>query len=80
MIHQVLSKVGFSESKSSLIAPPWGQSTWCPSGDLNKVLKYLSSDSFELLEGILLRTISMKVLFLVALATANGVWELQARF
>ena len=49
-----------------------------PAWDLNKVLSYLSSDTFEPLEGKSLRTVTMKVLFLVALATAKRVGELQA--
>ena len=49
-----------------------------PTWDLNKVLKFLMSSSFEPLEQMDLRTMSMKVLFLVALATAKRVGELQA--
>ena len=49
-----------------------------PSWDLNIVLKYLMSDQFEPLHAKDLRTITMEVLFLVSLATAKRVSELQA--
>ena len=49
-----------------------------PDWDLNKVLSFLSSERFEPLEEKDLRTQTMKVLFLVALATARRVGELQA--
>ena len=50
----------------------------CPSWDLNKVLSFLSSSEFEPLEGKDLRRMTMKVLFLVSLATARRVGELHA--
>ena len=49
-----------------------------PSWDLNKVLFYLMEPPFEPLNNSDLRTLTMKVLFLVALATAKRVGELQA--
>ena len=50
-------------------APPW---------DLAKVLGFLSSSAFEPLEQASLRELTKKVLFLVSLATAKRVGELQA--
>ena len=49
-----------------------------PSWDLNFVLDYLRSSVFEPLSEKDLRTLSMKVLFLVSLATARRIGELQA--
>ena len=49
-----------------------------PSWDLNIVLRFLRSDQFEPLELVPLRECTKKVLFLVALATAHRVGELQA--
>ena len=49
-----------------------------PSWNLSKVLRFLNSGSFEPLHAAPLRTLSTKVLFLLALATAKRVWELQA--
>ena len=49
-----------------------------PSWDLSKVLRFLLSDAFEPLRDALLRTLTKKVLFLLALATAKRVGELQA--
>ena len=49
-----------------------------PTWDLNKVLAYLRSEAFEPLESKDLRTLTMKVLFLVSLATAKRVGELHA--
>ena len=48
-----------------------------PSWDLDLVLKALMSDAYEPLESQTLRTLTKKVLFLVALATAKRVGELQ---
>ena len=42
------------------------------------VPRFLNSGSFEPLRAAPLRALSKKVLFLVALATAKRVWELQA--
>ena len=50
-------------------APPW---------DLSLVLRFLASSAFEPLNQISLRELTKKVLFLVALATAKRVGELQA--
>ena len=49
-----------------------------PFWDLNKVLKYLMSDTFEPLQDKDLRCMTMKVLFLISLATAKRVSEFQA--
>ena len=49
-----------------------------PSWDLLKVLRFLNSGAFEPLRGALLRDLTKKVLFLLALATAKRVGELQA--
>ena len=49
-----------------------------PSLDLTKVLDYLRSPVFEPLSNASLRDLTRKILFLVALATARRVGELQA--
>ena len=49
-----------------------------PAWDLDVILKHMMSDSYEPLESQFLRTLTKKVLFLVALATAKHVGELQA--
>ena len=49
-----------------------------PSWDLDKVIRHLMSSVYEPLESQGLRTLTKKVLFLVALATAKRVSELQA--
>ena len=49
-----------------------------PSWDLDVVLRHLMSSAYEPLEAISLRTLSKKALFLVVLATAKRVGELQA--
>ena len=49
-----------------------------PSWDLPKVLRFLLSDTFEPLRSAPLRALPKKVLFLLALATAKRVGELQA--
>ena len=49
-----------------------------PAWDLSKVLWFLISDAFEPLREAPLRALSKKVLFLLALATAKRVGELQA--
>ena len=46
--------------------------------DLVKVLSFLRSPTFEPLSSRLLRVVTMKVLFLLSLATAKHVGELQA--
>ena len=48
-----------------------------PSWDLSRVLRFLNSGSFEPLHAAPLRALSKKVLFLLALATAKRVGELQ---
>ena len=50
-------------------APPW---------DLSVILSYLKSARFEPLEAVSLRELTIKTLFLVSLATAKRVGELQA--
>ena len=49
-----------------------------PAWDLDAVLGYLNSSTFELLDSTSLRSLTKKVLFLVSLATAKRVGELQA--
>ena len=49
-----------------------------PSGDLTTVLTYLRSSSFEQLTTISLRDLTHKTLFLISLATAKRVGEIQA--
>ena len=49
-----------------------------PEWDLLKVLDYLRSSVFEPLTNVSLRDLTRKTLFLVALATAKRVGELQA--
>ena len=49
-----------------------------PSWDLSKVLRFLNSGAFEPLRDAPLRDLSKKVLFLLVLATAKCVGELQA--
>ena len=51
------------------LRPPW---------DLSGVLRYLNTSEFEPLSRAPLRALTRKVLFLLALATAKGVGELQA--
>ena len=48
-----------------------------PSWDLNTVLRFLRTSSFETLSKLSLRQLSKKVLFLLSLATAKRVVELQ---
>ena len=57
-------------------APPWLLHP--PAWDLSLVLRYLTSPVFEPLPLSYLRNLTKKVLFLVALATAKRVGELQA--
>ena len=49
-----------------------------PSWDLDAVLRHLISSAFEPLESISLRALTKKTLFLVSLATAKRVSEIQA--
>ena len=49
-----------------------------PTWDFSKVLRFLISDAFEPLHDTPLSALSKKVLFLLALATAKKVGELQA--
>ena len=49
-----------------------------PAWDLARVLRYLNSPDFEPLSQASLRALSLKILFLLALATAKRVGELQA--
>ena len=53
----------------SVRPPPW---------DLELVLRYLHSSSFEPLSSLSLRFMTKKTLFLISLATAKQVSELQA--
>ena len=49
-----------------------------PSWDLNKVLNHLRSSTYEPLANLSFRSLTKKVLFLLSLATAKRVGELQA--
>ena len=49
-----------------------------PSWDLDAVLRHLMSSAFEPLESVSLRVLTKKTLFLVSLATAKRVSEIQA--
>ena len=49
-----------------------------PTWDLEVVLRYLRSSTFEPLSSLSLHSLTKKVLFLVLLATAKRVGELQA--
>ena len=49
-----------------------------PAWDLSKVLKYLVSPAFEPLSQAPFRALTLKTLFLLTLATAKRVGELQA--
>ena len=49
-----------------------------PSWDLDAVLQHLMSSAFKSLESVSLRTLTKKTLFLVSLATAKRVSEIQA--
>ena len=49
-----------------------------PSWDLDAVLRHLMSSAFEPLESVSLRALTKKTLFLVSLATAMQVSEIQA--
>ena len=49
-----------------------------PSWDLDRVLSSLKGEDFEPLESVSMRSLTVKTLFLVALATAKRVGELQA--
>ena len=49
-----------------------------PSWDLDAVLRHLMSSAFEPLESVSLRALTKKTLFLVSLATAKWVSEIQA--
>ena len=49
-----------------------------PSWDLDAVLRHLMSSAFEPLESVALRALTKKTLFLVSLATAKRVSEIQA--
>ena len=57
-------------------APP--RPVWPPSWDLTMVLRFLNSSTFEPLHSCSLWNLTKKVLFLVSLATAKRIWELQA--
>ena len=63
--------------RSFQVAAP-SRSIQPPSWDLNKVLTYLCSSTFDPMESVSLRSLFKKTLFLVSLATAKRVSELQA--
>ena len=64
IIGELLRSFPVQRSRTSQSFPYW---------DLNKVLTYLMSDAFEPLQDKDLRYITMKVVFLVSLATAKRV-------
>ena len=69
VLRDLLRSFKLSAAEHILRAPAW---------DLAKVLRYLNSPHFEPLSQASLRTLSLKILFLLALATAKRVGELQA--
>ena len=68
-IRDLLRSFHLSRPPSRQTTPPW---------DLDRVLRYLRSDSFEPLATASLRALTSKTLFLVALASAKRVGELHA--
>ena len=69
MLRDLLRSFQLSSVERVLRPPAW---------DLSKVLRYLNSPEFEPLSQASLRALSLKTLFLLALATAKRVSELQA--
>ena len=69
VIRDLLRSFRLSSAERVLRPPAW---------DLSKVLTYLVSPAFEPLSQASFRTLTMKTLFLLALATAKRVGELQA--
>ena len=69
ILRDLLRSFRVSAPSCPMCPPPW---------DLSKVLRFLISDAFEPLRTAPLRALSKKVLFLLALATAKRVGELQA--
>ena len=69
ILQDLLRSFQVTAPSRSINPPPW---------DLNKVLLYLQSSTFEPLQSISLRSLSKKTLFLISLATAKRVSELQA--
>ena len=69
VIRDLLRSFRLSSAERVLRSPAW---------DLSKVLTYLVSPAFEPLSQASFRTLTLKTLFLLALATAKRVGELQA--
>ena len=69
VLRDLLRSFKLSSAERALRPPAW---------DLAKVLRYLNSSHFEPLSQASLRALSQKALFLLALATAKRVGELQA--
>ena len=69
MIRDLLRSFRLSSAECVLRPPAW---------DLSKVLTYLVSPAFEPLSQASFRALTLKTLFLLALATAKRVGELQA--
>ena len=69
LIRDLLRSFRLSSAERMLRPPAW---------DLSKVLTYLVSPAFELLSQASFRALMLKTLFLLALATAERVGELQA--
>ena len=69
VLRSLLRSFAIERPRKSIVPPPW---------DLDAVLRHLMSDAYEPLSSQSLRSITKKTLFLVALATAKRVGELQA--
>ena len=69
VLRDLLHSFRLERPLSSSRVPPWG---------LSRVLSFLRGPPFEPLSSCSLRDLSRKVLFLVSLATARRVGELQA--
>ena len=69
VIHDLLRSFRLERPLSSSRVPPW---------DLLVVLRFLHGSPFDPLASASLRSLTQKVLFLVSLATARHVVELQA--
>ena len=69
VICDLLRSFCLNAAESQLRPPAW---------DLSVVLRFLNTSAFEPLSAAPLRALTQKVLFLLALATAKRVGELQA--
>ncbi|XP_064111450.1 uncharacterized protein LOC135218938 [Macrobrachium nipponense] len=85
IINLVIKKFALLEAgRMTLIAPFWPAREWFtetlrpPAWNLDVVLKFLCSRKFEPISQVTLRDVTKKTLFLMALATAKRVSEIQA--